>query len=580
LGDRLNGDQIAAMDDGMVRAGTHLTQAATLDVTGNSVRITNMTGHKVISGYPEGRRMWLNIVWKDAAGDPIPGTEVGAYGPLGITVTNPVDGSTFDPESILDLENTTVYEVHPSMTQEWANLLHNVVKYPANMPLSFDRLTGDPDFTLGQLAAQAPGTYHETFHFALNNHVAFDNRIPPYQMSYDEAQKRNALPVPDSQYGDPGPGGVYDYWDEFTISPPAGAATADLTLYYQGTSWEYVQFLNNAVSNTATGAGAPNPVTPFLADEGKNFLDAWVNTGMVPPYVMATATWGQQQDCTYNDPAVTISPAAQTITTDGGSVVYNVEVTNNDSGTTCADAIINLAVSDSKQADFETSTVAPSSVTLAPGGVDNVDLTVTAIAGVISATNDTTVTASSANHGDVSDTVTTTLDVQQQCEPTTDRNEGDNDPAECFDGLDNDCVNGIDCADISCDNIKNGWCDTGNFGVCQDGQRSCSNFEYVCIQDVDASQEGPYGDNSCIDGDDNDCDGLTDAADPDCQPAQNCGDYPDRGTCKADPDCVWDKNLGCIDAPPPPTCSDFNYDRGACRDAGCNYDNKTGDCTP
>jgi hypothetical protein len=58
---------------------------------------------------------------------------------------------------------------------------------------------------------------------------------------------------------------------------------ADITLYYQGTSWEYVQFLNEAVN--------PDVVTPFLADEGKNFLDAWVKTGMVPPFVMATATW-------------------------------------------------------------------------------------------------------------------------------------------------------------------------------------------------------------------------------------------------------------------------------------------------
>ncbi|KPJ98122.1 MAG: hypothetical protein AMK71_11900, partial [Nitrospira bacterium SG8_35_4] len=203
-----------------------------------------------------------------------------------------------------DLHNPKlkVYEVHPAMTKEWADVLLSV-GYPATMPLSFDRLTGQPDFTLGDLAAlpaSQPGniSFHETFHFVLNNHVAKDNRIPPYRMSYDEAQKRNALPVPDNQFGGT-PGGVYQHWDEFDISTiaPAGAVSADLTLYYQGTSWEYVQFLNNAVSTTPTGTGAPNPVTPFLADEGKNFLDAWVNAvdangnTMVPPHVMATATW-------------------------------------------------------------------------------------------------------------------------------------------------------------------------------------------------------------------------------------------------------------------------------------------------
>jgi hypothetical protein len=184
LGDGLTADQIAAMDDGMLRAGEHLTQAATLDVNGNTVRITNMTGHKLISGYPEGRRMWLNIKWYDANGVEMTADEVGAWGPLPTTAVNPVDGSTFVPKSIVNLDDTRlkVYEVHPAMTKEWADVLLSV-DYPADMPLSFDRLTGQPDFTLGYLAALDAGGYHETFHFVLNNHVAFDNRIPPDQMS-------------------------------------------------------------------------------------------------------------------------------------------------------------------------------------------------------------------------------------------------------------------------------------------------------------------------------------------------------------------------------------------------------------
>jgi hypothetical protein len=93
---------------------------------------------------------------------------------------------------------------------------------------------------------------------------------------------RNALPVPASQYGDPGPGGQYDYFDDFTLSPPAGATYADIQLLYQTTSWEYIQFLDLA----NTGASA------FLADEGVNMLEAWLNTGMSAPYVMASTVWG------------------------------------------------------------------------------------------------------------------------------------------------------------------------------------------------------------------------------------------------------------------------------------------------
>jgi hypothetical protein len=150
------------------------------------------------------------------------------------------------------------------------------------MPLSFDRMTGAVDSTLGDLAAQPDGTYQETFHFVLNNKVSLDNRIPPYRYRYDVARVRNALPVPADQYGNPGPGGTYQHSDEVALNPPAGASYAEIDLLYQGTSWEYVQFLWLA----NTGASA------FLADEGVNMLDAWINTGMVAPYVMASTVWG------------------------------------------------------------------------------------------------------------------------------------------------------------------------------------------------------------------------------------------------------------------------------------------------
>ena len=110
-----------------------------------------------------------------------------------------------------------------------------------------------------------------------------DNRIPPYEMSYDLARVRNALPVPATQYGGGSPGSTYDYFDEVPLNPPAGAVSATIELLYQPTSWEYIQFLD--LGNT-TSAGE------FLADEGKNMLEAWLNTGMAEPHVMAATTWG------------------------------------------------------------------------------------------------------------------------------------------------------------------------------------------------------------------------------------------------------------------------------------------------
>ena len=68
----------------MERALKSLTEAASLTVSGNTLKITNLTGHKLISGYPEGRRMWINTKWYNDAGDLL--REDGAYGPIGATV--------------------------------------------------------------------------------------------------------------------------------------------------------------------------------------------------------------------------------------------------------------------------------------------------------------------------------------------------------------------------------------------------------------------------------------------------------------------------------------------------------------
>jgi hypothetical protein len=120
-----------------------------------------------------------------------------------------------------------------------------------------------------------------SFHFVLNNKVVKDNRIPPYGMAYDESLKRSIVPVPSAQYGNPGPGGTYDHWDDFALNPPVGAMMADIKLMYQPTSWEYIQFLDHANDGSIA----------FLADEGVNILDAWLNTGMAAPHVMAATAW-------------------------------------------------------------------------------------------------------------------------------------------------------------------------------------------------------------------------------------------------------------------------------------------------
>jgi hypothetical protein len=281
LGGGLNQIQRDALNAAKMRAEEHLASAASLSAMQApggplTVKVTNLTGHKLITGYPEGRRMWLNLRWYDAGNHVV--REDGAYGPIGRSVADNA-GSLHPVQSLLDLGNTVLYEAKPGMDQAWAAQLVSL-GYPAGLPLMYDRTADQPEHTLGQLASAAAGTQRHTFHFALNNVVVADTRIPPYGFRYDEARTRNALPVPDTQYGAPGPGGTYRYWDERTFAVPAGASRVEVRLFYQQTSWEYVQFLWKA------NDGAD----PFLGQEGRNLLDAWLNTGESAPFQMALAT--------------------------------------------------------------------------------------------------------------------------------------------------------------------------------------------------------------------------------------------------------------------------------------------------
>ncbi|MBL9076391.1 MAG: hypothetical protein JNL08_02740 [Planctomycetes bacterium] len=273
LGAGITPSMSQAMDRGILRARATLQRAGALDITGNTLRLTNLTGHKLITGYPEGRRMWLRLQWRDEFGNLL--REDGGYS----SFTSNVNGTPYSVNSIVD-PNARVYETKMGITQDWALQLLTLGVNPLT-PIAFDRVTGAVTLTLAQLAASPPGTEHESFHFVLNNKVLADNRIPPYGFSQTIAQERNALPVPATQFGNPTPGGTYAHFDDVALAPPVGATRADIELLYQTASWEYIQFLK--LANPGSSA--------FLATAGDELFDAWRNTGQSTPEVMAKARW-------------------------------------------------------------------------------------------------------------------------------------------------------------------------------------------------------------------------------------------------------------------------------------------------
>lgn len=284
--------KLPAMSDGKARARAMLDDAAMLRVVGEHVEVVNLTGHKLISGYPEGRRMWLRLRYRDAEGNVL--RVDGEYGDMSLGMDVNGDGVVDASDSvrtILDLEGTgtRIYEVEPGITQEWAAVLTDTSNGPPLVdpatPIAFDRITGATLETLGDLANAPPGSARETFHFVLNDTILSDNRIPPWRMSREIARVRNALPVPPELYGDPEPLGEYEHFDRVPFSPPPLATEVEVELLYQPTSWEYIQFLYLA----NTGA------VPELGDTGTHMLAAWREAGdpttrMAEPHVMASLT--------------------------------------------------------------------------------------------------------------------------------------------------------------------------------------------------------------------------------------------------------------------------------------------------
>jgi hypothetical protein len=443
--------------------------------------------------------MWLNIKWYDGAGTLL--REDGEYGELTVDIDG--DGVVDDTvETILDLHgaNTEIYEAHYAVTKEWAAIIQAL--HGADFALSYDRVTGLPDCTVGDFLADASadcgGNYHETFHFALNNYVAKDNRIPPYEMSYTKAQERNALPVPATRY--PRTGDAYVHYDDVVLNPPAGAESATIDLLYQGTSWEYIQFLDKA----------NNGQNAFLGGEGEAMLDAWLNadvvkstgdpiTGvldvpagsgdytMVPPVLMASAQWGT--------PPVCVPTPGQESTE-----------------TSCNDGVDNDCDGFTDAADSD----------CAPTCVPNETPEATCDDGI---DNDCDGLFDCDDSNCTDDPACQT---GMACTDYPDKGSCQNDPAcewigspkngscqdaaeVCNDGIDNDGDGAIDCADSDCTNDP--ACSTGacnDNGVCESGEdcNSCASDcagvtggkpanRYCCGNGV---LEGPEGDGSVCDG--------------------------------------------------------------------------------
>jgi len=253
-------------------------------------RVQNNSGHKLISGFPEGRRMFVNIRAYDSGGGLV--YEVNPYdesaGTLkGLSYAYQPGQGLPDPQPLSPAEvheDDLVYEMHPASS-----------------------LTGET----------------ETFHFALADGRYKDNRIPPKGFRISQADTRLTVPV---RFGDEDPN-LYspeEYaggFDDVSLAILPGAAYVEVNLYYQTTSREYIEFLRDEIN----GAGSPTLASPTPSGEAQAYIvqsdpffsqmkgwgdtiwQLWahnLNLDGAKPFLMASASTGTAPTCDLEAPSL------------------------------------------------------------------------------------------------------------------------------------------------------------------------------------------------------------------------------------------------------------------------------------
>lgn len=235
--------------------------APTASVAGSigvRVKVTNLSGHKLPTGYGEGRRMWLNV--KAVSASNVVVAESAAY-----------DTAT----AVLTIDSQA--KIYETLQGIWT--------------------PGSP----GECKIEEAGK--KLFHFVLNNCIRKDNRIPPLGFRPKNAADPNGDEMRPVGYSYPetssGSGTLVNYdTTDYTFTLPAGTTRPvriDAKLNFQISSKDYIEFLRDQAiaapaipaENTmcADGPGRPFDIGPQSLSRGEYMFQLWSNPayGKSPP---------------------------------------------------------------------------------------------------------------------------------------------------------------------------------------------------------------------------------------------------------------------------------------------------------
>lgn len=215
-----------------------------------AVRVTNLSGHKLPTGYIEGRRMWLNVQARGANNALL--WESGAYNAATGVLTEDAQVKIYRNDSGVWNRNGTA---QCDITDTGGNPI---------------------------------------FHFALNDCIVIDNRIPP--LGFTGGSDLETRPV-GYAYPETSPGsGMLVNYDDVTYQVPipflaVSPVTITATLYYQTASKEYVEFLRDqAVTHDFPDDCIPRTGGAVGMSRGELMHSLWTTYDRSPPAAMALAS--------------------------------------------------------------------------------------------------------------------------------------------------------------------------------------------------------------------------------------------------------------------------------------------------
>ncbi len=245
------------------------------------VRVNNKSGHRIPSGYPDGRRFWLSVDVKDQ------------------------NGTSMYKSGVYDQVNAELMTDEVTPFKRAQSYVVNGVNPANNAVMVYERVTGtctdaggsaifpDPTSATPAACTESPAL--------TNNFILFDNRIPPKGLDYTAARESgvkvwNYDPATGVPYEDDGdvnhgdsdgkpryaPGRLRNGFDQVVyrwLVPAARLAEVDFAqagsveVNWQTHTREFMEHLRTQDTSTVRPEGPPNPLEPTYPNK-RNYLSA------------------------------------------------------------------------------------------------------------------------------------------------------------------------------------------------------------------------------------------------------------------------------------------------------------------